>query len=79
MNKIFTIAEARKQRDPDLYVNLLANHPEHIARAKAKAERVRKEAARLKAAEEWRQREASHALFFSALIFIGTALLIAFC
>lgn len=29
----------RQDRDQDLFVDMLANHPEHIARSKAKAQR----------------------------------------
>ena len=35
-----TAIEIKKAYDPDLYVNMLANDPAHIARAKAKAARV---------------------------------------
>lgn len=35
-----TAIEIKKAYDPDLYVNMLANDPDHIARAKAKAARV---------------------------------------
>lgn len=35
-----TIQQIKQACDPDLYVNMLANDPAHIARAKAKAARV---------------------------------------
>lgn len=35
-----TAIEIKQSYDPDLYVNILANDPAHIARAKAKAARV---------------------------------------
>lgn len=48
-----TASEIKMACDPDLYVNLLANDPAHIARAKAKAARVerdrRRSAAKAKA------------------------------
>lgn len=34
--------EIKQACDPDLYVNMLANDPAHIARAKAKAARVQR-------------------------------------
>lgn len=37
-----TASEIKMACDPDLYVNLLANDPAHIARAKAKAARVQR-------------------------------------
>ena len=37
-----TAIEIKKAYDPDLYVNMLADDPDHIARAKAKAARVRR-------------------------------------
>lgn len=50
----------RQDRDPDLFVDMLANHPAHIARAKAKyqahMERVTQEAARERARQEDRER-----------------------
>lgn len=48
-----TIQQIKQACDPDLYVNMLANDPAHIARAKAKAARVqqarRRSAAKVKA------------------------------
>lgn len=48
-----TASEIKQACDPDLYVNMLANDPAHIARAKAKAARVerarRRSAAKAKA------------------------------
>lgn len=34
------VNEIKQACDPDLYVNMLANDPAHIARSKAKAQRV---------------------------------------
>lgn len=64
----------RQDRDQDLFVDLLARHPAHIARAKAKAEAYAKEKAR--EAEEEAAREAErekllsvvgHVAFFALL------------
>lgn len=50
----------RQDRDPDLFINMLAHHPGHIARAKEKRERIlaeeraREEAARRARAENQR-------------------------
>lgn len=64
----------RQDRDQDLFVDLLAHHPAHIARAKAKAEAYAKEKAR--EAEEEAAREAErekllsvvgHVAFFALL------------
>lgn len=35
-----TIREEKMARDPELFVNMVNNDPQHIARAKAKRERV---------------------------------------
>ena len=43
-----TAIEIKRAYNPDLYVNMLANDPAHIARAKAKAARVQQ--ARLRSA-----------------------------
>lgn len=37
-----TAIEIKQAYDPDLYINMLANDPAHIARAKAKAARVQR-------------------------------------
>lgn len=36
------VNEIKRACDPDLYVNMLANDPAHIARARAKAARARR-------------------------------------
>ncbi len=78
MNNIVHIADVKQRKDPDLYVNMVNNDPQHIARAKAKAVRVRQEVLRQQAAEQWYRREAAQMMFLSLLTFLGTALLIAF-
>lgn len=42
-NKIVTIKEAKMARDLDLFINIVNNDPEHIRRAKEKAQRVRED------------------------------------
>ena len=41
----YRIQQNNQDRDQDLFVNMLANDPEHIARAKTKAERARRHSA----------------------------------
>ena len=48
--------QIRQDRDPDLFINMINSHPGHLARAKAKRDRVI-EAALAKAAAEQRSRE----------------------
>lgn len=43
-----TIREEKMARDPDLFVNMVNNDPQHIARAKAKRERIIAEAQKKK-------------------------------
>lgn len=44
----YTVQRRRQDRDPDLFIDMLNNHPAHIARAKAKRDRII-EAAKAKA------------------------------
>lgn len=53
----------RQDRDQDLFVDLLANHPEHIARARAKAEAYVMEKAREAADDVAREAEREKLLF----------------
>ena len=43
-----TIREARQDKDLDLFVNMVNNDPQHIARAKAKREQVLRQQAEAK-------------------------------
>lgn len=43
-----TIIEARQDKDLDLFVNMVCNDPQHIARAKAKRTRVLRQQAEAK-------------------------------
>lgn len=43
-----TIREARQDKDLDLFVNMVNNDPQHIARAKEKQERVLRQQAEAK-------------------------------
>lgn len=36
----YGVQQVAQNLDPDLFINMLAKHPEHIARAKAKREQV---------------------------------------
>lgn len=52
----YRVQRIRQNLDQDLFVDFLANHPEHLARSKAKGERI--VAQRRRELEERRRREA---------------------
>lgn len=68
----------RQDRDQDLFVDLLAHHPEHIARARAKAEAYVMEKAREAADEVAREaeRERLLSIFGHVAVFALLALMV---
>jgi len=71
---LYKAQRIRQDRDPDLFVNMLANHPMHIARAKAKAARVQAEAQARAVAQRRRQEDADQLISSLSQLSMGTTL-----